>query len=136
MSASSPLLSWQQAKKYVLYFVGLVVVFVAVYFGTSAILGTPLEPITNTSTDTTAVVSTEKTFEGKIKYVDPHFYPLDNITYVLVDNSNNEIMLLKTNDQKLALAEGHFAKVFGTLGKTEDGKKDVLMVSKLVLATK
>lgn len=75
----------------------------------------------------------EKSYEGVITYIDPQNYPLDNISFYLADDKGKEIILLKANDQKLEVAEGHRVKVYGALKKTEDGKKDILMVEKVVI---
>lgn len=72
-------------------------------------------------------------FEGKITFVDPNLYPNDDISYTLVDSSGKEIVLLKAIDQKLVVSEGHFATVYGDISKTKDGKKDVLIVDKIVI---
>src|SRR3989344_6386817 len=72
-------------------------------------------------------------YEGRISYVDPKTYPDDNISYVLLDKKGKQIILLRTQDQKLVVAEGHFAKVTGNVSKTIDGKKDVLEVAVILL---
>ncbi len=83
-----------------------------------------------------SIVIPEKTpvyYEGKITYVNPAFYPEDQISYSLVDSSGKEIILLKSEDQKLSIAEGLFAKVTGTKTKTKDGKTDVLNVREVII---
>lgn len=75
----------------------------------------------------------ETSYEGRVRYVDPRFYPQDNISYMLIDLSGKEIILLKSVDQKLVIAEGHSATVYGKLTKTLDKKKDVLLVSRVVI---
>jgi len=71
--------------------------------------------------------------EGRIIYVNPEMYPLDNISYSLVDGSGKEIYLLKAKDQKLKIAEGLTAKIKGTLEKSADGQKDVFMVEEVII---
>ena len=75
-------------------------------------------------------VAQEVSYEGKIKYVDPRLYPEDNISFVLVDNSGKEIILLKSEDQKLTVAENQYVTVYGILEKTADNK-DVLFVDRI-----
>ena len=72
-------------------------------------------------------------YEGRISFVDPNTYPNDNISYILLDKNGKQIILLRAQDQKLVVAEGHFAKVTGSVVKTIDGKKDVLEVAVVIL---
>lgn len=72
-------------------------------------------------------------YDGKVMFVDPNLYPLDKISYVLVNNKGEEIILLKTTDQKLSVAEGHYVSVQGTPQKLKDGTKNVLIVEKVIL---
>lgn len=71
--------------------------------------------------------------EGRITYVNPEMYPTDKISFVLTDYSGKEIYLLSSKDEKLKIAEGLTAKVRGTLGKSADGKKDVLIVEEVIV---
>ncbi|HOD01253.1 MAG TPA: hypothetical protein PKH50_00855 [bacterium] len=71
--------------------------------------------------------------EGKITYVNPEFYPMDNISYSLTDNDGKDIYLLSSKDQKLEIAEGLNVKVIGRMGKLKDGKTDVLIVEEIVV---
>lgn len=82
---------------------------------------------------TRAQVDNGKFYEGRITYIDPNFYPEDRISYELVDSGGKVVILLKATDQKLVVAEGHGAKVYGKLSKTLDGKKDVLLVDKVMI---
>jgi len=75
----------------------------------------------------------QSTYEGKIEYLNPAFYPNDNVSYELVGASGKQIVLLNAKDQKLSIAEGLFVKVKGTLSKTKDGKADVLNVSEVII---
>jgi len=72
-------------------------------------------------------------YEGKIEYINPGYYPNDKISYTLVDSAGKRIILLKSKDQKLSIAENLFVKVKGTLVKTKDGKEDVLNVSEVII---
>lgn len=75
----------------------------------------------------------EKNYEGRIVYIGGAFYPNDEISYVLEDSSGNDVILLKAKDQKLEVSEGLFATVYGRLTKTMDGKKEVLIVERIVV---
>src|SRR3989344_5091638 len=76
--------------------------------------------------------SAEKFYEGIITYVNPRTYPKDNISFVLKDEEGNDVILLKSDDQKLAVTEGHKAKVYGSLTKSSDEGNNILIVSKVV----
>lgn len=71
--------------------------------------------------------------EGRITYVNPEFYPMDDISYSLTDYSGKELYLLKSDDEKLNIAEGLFAKVVGKMGKLSDGETDVLIVEEVII---
>ena len=78
--------------------------------------------------------SSPKTYyEGKIEYINPEFYPLDDVSYALVDSDGKQIYLLKSVDQKLSIAEGLFVKVSGKMSKLKDKKTDVLIVDEVVI---
>ena len=83
--------------------------------------------------DISSPSSSKTYYEGKIEYVNPEFYPLDNVSYALVDSSGNQIYLLKSVDQKLSIAEGLFVKVSGKMSKLKDKKTDVLIVDEVVI---
>jgi len=72
-------------------------------------------------------------FEGKITYVNPQMYPSDGVLFALTDSSGKELFLLKSDDQKLSLAENLNVKVTGRMGKLSDGKTDVLFVEEVVI---
>lgn len=72
-------------------------------------------------------------YEGKIEYLNPAFYPGDDISFSLADSGGKQIILLKSKDQKLNIAEGLFVKVKGSVTKTKDGKSDVLIVSEVII---
>lgn len=74
--------------------------------------------------------------EGTVVYIDPRFYPNDNISYYLADNTGQEIILLKAKDQKLEVAEGLYVKVYGKRAKTIDGNKEVLIVERVAVKSK
>jgi len=68
-----------------------------------------------------------------LHYINPSFYPNDNLSYVLVDRSGKQVILLRAKDQKLSIAEGLYVKVKGVVMKTKDGKNDVLNVSEVII---
>lgn len=71
--------------------------------------------------------------EGKVTYVNPELYPLDDISYSLSDYSGKELYLLKSDDQKLSIAEGLFVKVVGKMGKLSDEETEVLIVEEVII---
>ncbi len=78
------------------------------------------------------VVDTSTTFSGKISYVNPEYYPGEEISYVLTDPSGNDIILLKADDDKLSLAEGLTVKVKGKETVSKAGTK-YLMVKEVII---
>ena len=79
------------------------------------------------------IVEEEGSFEGVVTYIEPFFYKDDDITYVLADNKGDYIILLKSDDQKLAVSEGHFVTAYGQVKKTSEKKEDYLMVDRIVI---
>lgn len=75
----------------------------------------------------------KKYYEGRITYVNPQLYPLDDVSYSLLDSSGKEILLLKSTDQKLSIAEGLFVRVSGRMGKLSDNKTKVLIVEEVLI---
>ena len=75
-------------------------------------------------------------YQGRVIYVDPRFYPLDNISYYLEDPEGNEIVKLKADDEKLTVVEGLHVIVFGELENTVDGEEDVLIVERVLVRNK
>ncbi len=72
-------------------------------------------------------------YEGRITYINPNFYPEDEITYALTSSRGDRVILLKADDDKLTVVEGLNVKVYGTLSRTLDNKEDVLIVSEVVI---
>lgn len=70
--------------------------------------------------------------EGKIVYVNPKDYPLDNISYVLIDSKNAKLPL-KSSDEKLRISEGLTVRVGGKLVKSKDGSFDLLVVQEVII---
>ena len=71
--------------------------------------------------------------EGRVTYVNPEMYPMDDVSYSLTDNSGKDIYLLKSKDQKLQISEGLSVKVIGVLGKLKDNKTEVLLVEEVII---
>ena len=69
--------------------------------------------------------------EGKIVYENPDKYPMDDVSFVLVDSSGEDIILLSAKDQKLSIAENLTVKVVGKMSKLSDKKTDVLIVDEV-----
>lgn len=74
----------------------------------------------------------ENALEGTIKYVNPAEFPGENISYQLEDNDGNRLILLRSEDAKLEVAENMNAKVSGIRTKTATGES-VLIVSELTV---
>lgn len=87
------------------------------------------EYLSNKSSDGSRAIEAE----GRITYVNPEMYPLDDISFSLTDPSGKELYLLKSDDQKLRIAEGLTAKVKGELKKSSDGQRDILVVEEVVI---
>lgn len=90
----------------------------------------------NMSPEQTESIDQSSKYEGMVRYVDPQLHPVDKISYSLNNFSGEEIVLLKAQDQTLEVVEGLSVIVFGTLEKTADGKKDVLLVDKVLIKNK
>ncbi len=78
----------------------------------------------------------EMSYEGKITYVDPNFYPQDDVKYVLKNSSGKDIVLLSSDDEKLTVVEGLYAKVFGEIRLAKDNKTEILVVDKVIISNK
>jgi uncharacterized protein YneF (UPF0154 family) len=74
-----------------------------------------------------------KYYQGKVTYVNPSFYPGEKISFSLVDSQGKDIILLRSEDQKLSIAENLVVKVTGIIHKTKDGKSEVLDVTELII---
>lgn len=125
-------------KRLILFVVPLFLCFVLI----GLVLGNFIPQILNKNEVTPVEITpkedlnTSTQFEGKVVYVDPRTYPLDNISFYLEDSKGNEIVLLKANDEKLTVVEGLNVIVFGKMEKTKDGENDVLMVERVVVKNK
>ena len=110
----------------------LFVVFVALGWAITSVFSKYNSSKTQIQKETVQNTPREESFEGTITFVDPHLNPGENISFSLNDSLGNEIILLKSQDQKLEVSEGHFVTVFGTKKKTAAGK-DFLLVERIVL---
>lgn len=88
-----------------------------------------ITPISNSKSSSTAIV----TLEGTVSYVGPDYLPEYQISYTLTDNAGNDIVLLKSSDEKLEIVQGLFVKVTGRKSKTPDEKYEVLQVNEVVI---
>lgn len=125
-----------KGKKLIAFTVVVFVIFLVIGLGLGYITHFALNKneMNNFTSDVKQIPQTDiKTYEGKVVYINPNFYPQDKITYALTDSAGKEIILLSSKDQKLVVAEGNFVKVIGRLSKTSDGKKGVLFVDKVVI---
>lgn len=124
-----------KGKKLALYLIPLFITFLLVGLG----IGNLMPKFLNKNEDTIVKTTTEKDekesvqYKGKVVYIDPHFYPNDDVTFYLEDESGKEIILLKTNDQKLTVVEGLSVIVFGEIEETMDGEEEILIVEKIVV---
>jgi len=121
-----------KGRRLYLFLVATFVIFLAAgltlgYFG-SAILNKDEISLTKNKG-----VSLKPLYEGKVMFIDPKLYPNDQINYALVDDNGKEIILLKSNDQKLTIAEGHRVLVEGSLEKLKNGGKSFLLVERVIL---
>lgn len=73
------------------------------------------------------------TYQGLVTYLGEDMYANDEISYSLTDSRGNDIILLKSNDQKLSIAQGLFVTVVGKKGTTADGKNEVLQVTEVTI---
>jgi hypothetical protein len=121
-------------KKVLILFIAIFAVFLPL----GMIIGNNIKPRLNENEilvgkENTQVKESFSYHEGKIEYLNPGFYPNDDISFSLVDGSGKQIILLKSKDQKLNIAEGLLVGVKGTITKTKDGKSDVLNVSEVII---
>jgi hypothetical protein len=88
---------------------------------------TPNNPITKNRLD-----YDQKELSGKVQYIDPSFYPEDEISYRLLDKEGKQMVLLKATDEKLSIVEGLTVTVRGTRATTKDNKEEVLIVREVI----
>ncbi len=119
------------------YFVLIIILIFFVFLGLGFAGGALFSSSTDFGSEPTAVQTSEElSYDGKITYVDPQLYSEEDVSYVLQDKSGKVTFLLKSRDQKLVVAEGQWASVYGTVSDSADGKEKVLTVSNIVLRQK
>lgn len=130
--------TWQgtsnPAFRYIGWGVFLVIIFISIFYVSSAMLNINEKVIPEKNAENTMPPITEVSYYGKVVFTEPNQYPQQNISFVLVDKKGAEMILLKADDQKLQLAEGHYVTLYGMKAKTLDNKKDVLLVSRVVIS--
>jgi len=125
-----------KGKKLVILLVVLFVLFtiIGLFIGYFTSGGLNENENNNPNTVNNSVIQPEKIYlEGKIVYVNPELYPLDGVSYRLVDSSGADVVLLKSKDQKLSIVEGLTVRVSGKMGKLKDGKTDVMIVEEVII---
>ena len=125
-----------KGKKLVILLVVLFVLFtiIGLFIGYFTSGGLNENENSNPNTVENSVVRPEKIYlEGKIVYVNPELYPLDEISYKLTDSSGMDMVLLKSKDQKLSIVEGLTVRVSGKMEKLKDGKTDVMIVEEVII---
>jgi len=83
--------------------------------------------------DPATVEVKESLLRGTIKYTNPANYPGENISYKLVDKNGKDVILLKSEDEKLEVAENLLVEVQGLRTKTKSGE-NVLIVEKIIIS--
>jgi len=89
----------------------------------------PTDPVNTTIIDEDKNVS----YTGVIKYIPPEYYFDEKISYELVDANKNPIILLKSKDDKLKVAENLTVTVKGTKTKTAEGEP-LLIVTEVMIS--
>lgn len=125
-----------KGKKLVLYLIPLFILFVFVGFAIGnlmpGMLGKNEEVIDWEEVE--EVQEQESTmYRGKVTYIDPNFYPQDDISYYLEGDDGETLILLKANDEKLTVVEGLVVYVFGEIGEVKGSDEEVLLVEKIVV---
>jgi hypothetical protein len=91
------------------------------------------DEISKNSTRPVNTVEEKKYYDGKVLYVNPELYPLENISYSLNGSDGKVLYYLRSRDQKLSLAENLNVRVYGLISKMLDGKTDVVDVTEVVI---
>ncbi|MCD4697019.1 MAG: hypothetical protein K8S16_12350 [Bacteroidales bacterium] len=124
-----------KGKKLAFYLIPLFILFLLVGIAVGNLMPKMLKKdealVTNPVNESIEKESVQ--YKGKVVYLDPHFYPNDEINFYLEDDNGKQVILLKTNDQKLDVVEGLSVIVFGEVEKTMNGEEDVLDVEKIVV---
>jgi len=124
-----------KGKKLALYLIPLFILFLLVGIAVGNIIPKLLKnDETNVVVATNGSIEVESNqYKGKVVYLDPHYYPNDEITFYLEGDDGKQIILLRTDDQKLEVVEGLNVIVFGKVTDTMDGKEEFLFVEKVVV---
>lgn len=77
--------------------------------------------------------SQESSYTGTIKYISPEMNVGENINYELIDGNKEPIILLKSKDDKLKVAENLNVTVKGTKAKTAQGE-ELLIVTEIIIS--
>lgn len=72
-------------------------------------------------------------YTGKPVYIDPRLNPGDKISYVLVDDQNNDIIYLSADDEKISLVEGLHVTLFGEVMISDASGKEILFVERIIV---
>ncbi len=118
-------------KKLFKYLVLILVLFGGTYY----IFSRVMDQLSPTPVKTVETIDQKDVFyNGRVKYLSDRTRESEGIKFFLADDSGKEIYLLKSQDDKLTLVENHNVKIHGSIGKTDDGSKEVLIVDTVVLS--
>lgn len=117
-------------KRIFTYLFIILLVFGAVYYISNRVIS-QLQPSKDSTNS--EVKSGPQEYKGRVKYLTDRSRESEGVSYYLADESGKELYLLKSLDDKLAIVENHFVTVQGSLSKTDDNLKDVVIVDKVVL---
>lgn len=121
-----------QKYKYVLFGVLAVAFVVTSYYINSQLLKNDKD-LQNQTVTTGQQRAAKKSYQGKVAFIDPSFYPEDKISFKLVDASGDKKILLKADDDKLVVVEGLDVELTGSITKTADRREDVLIVEEITV---
>ena len=124
-----------KGKKLVMYLVPIFILFVFVGFAIGNLIPGLLKKDEEIDWQEIEQIplKTSTSFRGKVVFIDPNFYPQDDISFYLESAAGETIILLSTSDEKLTVVEGLTVLVFGDVEKTKTGNEDVLIVEKVVV---
>ncbi|MBP8961274.1 hypothetical protein KBG31_03575 [Patescibacteria group bacterium] len=112
----------------------LVITLIAIVGAIVFALENLFSDFTPTNTMNTAIDENQNiSYTGVIKYLPPEYYFDENIEYELVDENKNPIILLKSKDERLKMAENLNVTVKGTKTKTSEGEP-ILVVTEVIVS--
>lgn len=122
-------------KKLLIVLLNTFVVFllVGIFVGYIRDLGLKQDEIPVEIDPHSKTLSQKTSYDGRVMYIDPKQYEADGVKYALYDTSDKEIILLKATDQKLDLLEGIFVTVKGDIVMSKSGKRQILVVSEVIM---